>query len=113
MRRHQLGFREALWATRPGNLFTTHTPVAAAFDTYPRELVGRYGQGYAEQLGISPEELAALGHRDPNDPAEPFNMAYLAARTCGAINAVSRLHGEVSRRIFQKLASSAESVGRG
>ncbi|MBE0577122.1 MAG: alpha-glucan family phosphorylase [Desulfuromonadales bacterium] len=103
MRRYKLGFREALWATRPGNLFTTHTPVAAAFDTYSRKLVGKYGQGYAEQLGISPAELAALGHRNPDDPEEPFNMAYLAARTCGAINGVSRVHGEVSRRIFQAL----------
>jgi starch phosphorylase len=103
MRRYNLGFREALWATRPGNLFTTHTPVAAAFDTYPRDLVGKYGQDYAEQLGVSPAELAALGHRDPDDSEEPFNMAYLAARTCGAINGVSRLHGEVSRRIFQVL----------
>ncbi|MEJ2699132.1 MAG: alpha-glucan family phosphorylase, partial [Desulfuromonadales bacterium] len=103
MQRHHLTFREALWATRPGNLFTTHTPVAAGFDTYSRELIEKYAQGYADQLGISLGELITLGLRDPNNYEEPFNMAYLAARTCGAINGVSRLHGEVSRRIFQGL----------
>ncbi len=103
MQKEKIGFWEALWATRPGNLFTTHTPVAAGFDTYPEELVTRYGLNYAQRLGVSPQELAALGHGGPEHPGEPFNMAWLAARTCGAINGVSRLHGEVSRRIFQIL----------
>jgi len=44
-----------------------------------------------------------LAGRNPNDDSEPFNMAYLALRGCGALNGVSRLHGEVSRRIFQSL----------
>ena len=103
MRRHGVDFWTALWATRAGNVFTTHTPVAAAFDTFPVELAAQYGRDYAiEELGIEPEKLLALG-RLRHEPAEPFNMAYLAARTCGRINAVSRLHGEVSRRIFQDL----------
>jgi starch phosphorylase len=103
MQKQKTGFWEALWATRPGNLFTTHTPVAAGFDTYPEELVTRYGLNYAKGLGVSPQELAALGHGCPDHPGEPFNMAWLAAHTCGAINGVSRLHGKVSRRIFQSL----------
>jgi starch phosphorylase len=102
MRRHGVGFWVALWATRAGNVFTTHTPVAAAFDTFPVELLAQYGREYAEELGIAPEKLLALG-RVRHEPGEPFNMAFLAARTCGRINAVSRLHGEVSRRIFQGL----------
>jgi starch phosphorylase len=102
MRRHQVGFWPSLWATRAGNVFTTHTPVAAAFDTFPVELLAQYGRDYADELGIAPEKLLALG-RLRGDPGEPFNMAFLAARTCGRINAVSRLHGEVSRRIFQDL----------
>ena len=48
-------------------------------------------------------DLLALGRENPHDDAEPFNMAYLAVRGCGAINGVSRLHGEVSRRIFLPL----------
>jgi starch phosphorylase len=102
MRRHKVGFWPALWATRAGNVFTTHTPVAAAFDTFPVDLLAQYGRDYADELGIAPEKLLALG-RLRGDPGEPFNMAFLAARTCGRINAVSRLHGEVSRRIFQDL----------
>ncbi len=94
---------EALWATRAGNVFTTHTPVAAGFDTFPPELLMKYGQIYAERIGVAPEELIALGRKHPDDLQEPFNMAYLAIRTCGMTNGVSRLHGEVSRHIFRDL----------
>ena len=103
MRDHGVGFWEALWTTRAGNVFTTHTPVAAAFDTFPVDLLAQYGREYAAELGIPPAHLVGLGRRPGNDDAEQFNMAYLAARTCFSINAVSRLHGEVSRRIFQDL----------
>ena len=102
MKRHDVAFWPALWATRAGNVFTTHTPVAAAFDTFPVELLAQYGRDYAAELGLPPAHLLALG-RLRADSDEPFNMAFLAARTCGRINAVSRLHGEVSRRIFQDL----------
>lgn len=105
MQRHRVGFQEALWATRAGNVFTTHTPVAAGFDTYRIALLAEYGGAYAAQLGVEPAALLALGRRHAHDDNEPFNMAYLAARTCGRINAVSRLHGDVSRRIFSDLYS--------
>ena len=94
---------QAIWATRAGNVFTTHTPVAAAFDTFPLALLLEYGSHYAAELGVTPRELLALGREHPDDGNEPFNMAFLAARTCGMINGVSRLHGAVSRRIFQGL----------
>jgi starch phosphorylase len=103
MQSEGLGFREALWATRIGNVFTTHTPVAAAFDKYPSELITKYGRTYAEEIDIPGSELLGFGRLDPRDESEPFNLAYLAARTCGRINGVSRLHGEVSRRIFHGL----------
>jgi glycogen phosphorylase len=103
MEERQLNFWEALWATRPGNVFTTHTPVAAGFDTFPRDLLAKYGLIYAKDLGVAPEELVALGRCNGQDGNEPFNMAYLAARTCGMTNGVSRLHGEVSQGIFQDL----------
>ncbi len=102
MRAHRVGFWEALWATRAGNIFTTHTPVAAAFDTFPIDLLAQYGRDYAGELGLPAEHLLALG-RLHADSTEPFNMAFLATRTCARINGVSRLHGEVSRRIFQPL----------
>lgn len=103
MQRHRVGFWRALWATRAGNVFTTHTPVAAGFDTYRIALLAEYGGAYAARLGVEPAALLALGRRRAHAHDEPFNMAYLAARTCGRINAVSRLHGDVSRRIFRDL----------
>jgi glycogen phosphorylase len=97
-------FEVALAVTRTGNLFTTHTPVTAGFDRFSPALMEHYLGWYAQhKLGISLHDLLALGRRDPNDSLEPFNMAYLAVRGSGAVNGVSRLHGQVSRRIFQPL----------
>jgi starch phosphorylase len=104
MHAHGCSFAEALAVTRVGNVFTTHTPVAAGFDRFDPALVIRYLGRYAsEQLGITPDALLALGRGDPGNPAEPFNMAFLALRGSGAVNGVSRLHGAVSREIFQPL----------
>ena len=97
-------FEVALAATRAGNLFTTHTAVSAGFDRYTPALIEQYLGNYAEQkLGITRQTLLALGRRDPNDPTESFNMAYLAIRGSGAVNGVSRLHGQVSRQLFEPL----------
>jgi len=97
-------FDLALTITRAGNLFTTHTPVEAGFDRFTPSLIEKYLGKYAEEkLSISFEELLALGRRNPHDSSEPFNMAYLAIRGSGAVNGVSKLHGQVSRRIFQVL----------
>jgi glycogen phosphorylase len=97
-------FNAALTATRAGNIFTTHTAVPAGFDRFPPPLVEQYLGHYAgDALRISMRELLALGRENAGDGSEPFNMAYLAVRGSAAINAVSRLHGEVSRRIFLPL----------
>src|SRR5882762_6502221 len=97
-------FDVALAVTRAGNVFTTHTPVPAGFDRFSPALIERFLRSYAEQqLGVSLRDLLALGRENPDDPNEPFNMAYLAIRGSGAVNGVSRLHGQVSRRIFQSL----------
>ncbi len=97
-------FARALTVTRSGNLFTTHTPVEAGFDRFSPDLMRIHFERYcAERLGIGFEDLMALGRRNPEDRAEPFNMAYLAIRGSGAVNGVSRLHGAVSRAIFQPL----------
>ena len=97
-------FEVALAVTRAGNLFTTHTAVAAGFDRFAPALIEQYLGGYAEQkLGITLHDLLALGRQNPNDSSESFNMAYLAIRGSGAINGVSRLHGKVSRHLFLPL----------
>jgi glycogen phosphorylase len=101
---NKVPFDLALMITRAGNLFTTHTPVEAGFDLFALDLMGKFFKKYAEdELLISFQDLLALGRRDRNDSSEPFNMAYLAIRGSGAVNGVSRLHGQVSRRIFQVL----------
>ena len=97
-------FEVALGVTRAGNLFTTHTAVAAAFDRYPAVLVGHCLGDYArEALGITLQDLLALGRRNPLDATEDFNMAYLGIRGSGGVNGVSQLHGKVSRRLFRPL----------
>ena len=96
-------FEVALAANRPGNLFTTHTAVAAGFDCFEPGLIGKYLCIPAEQHAIPLRQLLALGRLDPGNDSENFNMAYLAIRGSGAINGVSRLHGEVSRRLFAPL----------
>ncbi|MGA2117050.1 MAG: alpha-glucan family phosphorylase [Bryobacteraceae bacterium] len=97
-------FEAALAVTRAGNLFTTHTAVAAGFDHFAPALIEQYLAGYAEnKLGIALKDLLALGRENPDDSSEAFNMAYLAIRGSGSVNGVSRLHGEVSRRLFLPL----------
>jgi len=96
-------FDVALTVTRAGNLFTTHTAVPAGFDRFDPALLRTYLARYADDLGIGIDALLALGRDNPADPAEPFNMAYLAIRSAGAVNGVSQLHGVVSRELFASL----------
>ena len=97
-------FEVALSATRAGNLFTTHTAVAAGFDRFEPALIEQYLGHYARKhLGISLRDLLALGRQNPDDGAECFNMAFLAVHGSGAVNGVSRLHGKVSRNLFEPL----------
>jgi starch phosphorylase len=104
MEDHGLTFAEALRATRTGNLFTTHTPVEAGFDRFQPALVKEYLGEYADQAGLGLQGLLSLGQSGGQDAAsQPFNLAYLAINGSGAVNAVSRLHAEVSRGLFQPL----------
>jgi starch phosphorylase len=104
MKKTGVSFEVALAITRAGNLFTTHTAVAAGFDHFSPELMEQFLGGYAkDELGISFNDLMSLGRRDPNNFSESFNMAYLAIRGSGAVNGVSQLHGVVSRQLFEGL----------
>ena len=97
-------FDTALTITRAGNLFTTHTAVPAGFDRFDPQLIERYLGTYArERLRIPLDQLLALGRNEENGSSLPFNMAWLAVHGSGAVNAVSRLHAQVSRRIFLPL----------
>ncbi|MGD0676333.1 MAG: alpha-glucan family phosphorylase [Polyangiaceae bacterium] len=104
MREKGQSFAVAMAATRPGNVFTTHTPVEAGFDRFSPEIVkSTLGAYVRDELGISLGDFLALGRVQPEDEREPLSMAWLAARASGAMNGVSRRHGEVSRKIFQVL----------
>ena len=104
MQETALPFEVALAVTRAGNVFTTHTAVAAGFDRYPPALIEQYLGGYArEKLGTAIHDLLALGRQNPDDSSENFNMTYLAIRGSGTVNGVSRLHGKVSRHLFEPL----------
>jgi starch phosphorylase len=98
-------FPTALWATRAGNVFTTHTPVAAAFDVFPPALMRKYGGEYSLRCGLDPVHMMAMGTAYSTDPAASFNMAYLAMHCCARTNAVSQLHARASCRIFAPLFS--------
>lgn len=104
MKENGTSFEEALAVTRAGNLFTTHTAVAAGFDHFSPSLMWKYfGQYTQEELGISFDDLMTLGRQNPDNSMESFNMAYLAINGSGAVNGVSRLHGKVSQSLFQNL----------
>lgn len=102
----KLDFWDAFWASRAGNVFSTHTPVPAGFDRFPIDVLRKYlfcfdcAQG---NTGVSPDDLIALGAESQDDGGELFNMAYLGQRGSAVTLGVSRLHGEFSRRIFQPL----------
>jgi glycogen phosphorylase len=98
-----LTFDEAVEAVRSGTIFTTHTPVSAGIDRFPRELMDRYFKGWAKECDISIDQLMALGHFPDESPDAPFNMAVMGLRLAGLSNGVSKLHGDVSRRMFQPL----------
>ncbi len=101
---HHVSFEVAMTITRAGNMFTTHTAVPAGFDRFGPELCRKHLEHYAkDELAIPMESLLALGRQNPGDASEPLNMAYLALRGSGQVSGVSKLHGKVSRQIFQPL----------
>ncbi len=94
-------FPVALWATRAGNVFTTHTPVEAGFDRFERDLLRKYAKDYTAASGLSHNALATMGAKTIEDDSSLFNIAFLALSGSCFVNGVSRLHGRVSKRIFQ------------
>jgi glycogen phosphorylase len=96
----KLDFYSALQVVAAANIFTTHTPVPAGNDAFPREMMRRYFTEFAGQLGIPFEELFTFGQTRVN-PDDPFSMTILALRASRHANGVSKLHGEVSRGLWK------------
>jgi len=98
-----LNFHEGLEVVRGGTIFTTHTPVPAGIDEFEPELAEKYIGYFLDYFGISREDFLGLGRRNPKNRKEPFNMALLALRTTAYANGVSKLHGKVSRNMWQSI----------
>lgn len=97
-----LPFQAALWAARSNALFTTHTPVPAGNDSFAFDLMDRFFGDFWGRMGLDRERFLALGRFDYAWGPQ-FSMTVLALRTAGLANGVSRLHGEVSRRMWHSL----------
>ncbi len=108
-----LDFDSALEISRAGTVFTTHTPVPAGIDRFPRDLVAQYFGGDNAQSGVPVERILALGAEDfeGGDPGM-FNMAVMGFRLAQRANGVSALHGHVSRGMFGGLWPSFDAEER-
>src|ERR1700678_2193770 len=84
-------------------VFTTHTPVPAGHDRFDADLIEEHLGPLREKMGLSPESLMGLGREDPNNQSETFCMTVLGLRLSRRANAVSALHGEVSRAMWTGL----------
>jgi phosphorylase/glycogen(starch) synthase len=103
MNRYNIGFDTAKELVRATTLFTTHTPVPAGHDTFEEHLIRAYLSHLPQQFNISWERFIGLGRFNPNDPNEEFSMSVLATNLSQEVNGVSRIHGKVSREMFQRL----------
>ena len=104
MKEHNVSFEVAREMASSRLIFTTHTPVPAGNDIFPLDLMDRYFSSYySSELGISSTEFLIMGSRDSNIPVNGFDMAVLALKVAGKRNGVSKLHGDVSKRLFSTL----------
>jgi len=103
MDKHNLDFPAARAMAKPSLIFTTHTPVAAGHDYFPTNLMHHYFADYAAKLGLSFDDFMALGRKNRDNKNEDFCMTILALRMASYRNGVSRLHGEVSRKLWKDI----------
>ena len=98
-----MAFDVAVEAVRAGGVFTTHTPVPAGIDRFERALIEKYFSGFADECGVTIDELFAVG-TSPDEGDDPkFNMAVMSLRLAARRNGVAELHGKVSRSMFNSL----------
>jgi starch phosphorylase len=98
-----LTFDEALREVAHHTVFTTHTPVPAGHDRFPANLVEEHLGPLRDKLGISLAQLMGLGRVEPQNEHEPFCMTVIGLKLSRRANAVSALHGDVSRRMWAHL----------
>ena len=103
MKEDGLPFDEALRETAQHTVFTTHTPVPAGHDRFSGALVEEHLGPLRDELRISHEQLMGLGRVEPQNESESFCMTVLSLKLSRRANAVSSLHGHVSRRMWAHL----------
>lgn len=103
MEENHLSFAEARGIVSSSSVFTTHTPVPAGIDIFHPDVMQRYFGDYAVSLGLSFKDFLALGRQNPSDDGESFSMAVLAIHLANEVNGVSKLHGQVARRMWKAL----------
>ena len=103
MKNHEMTFDDALRETAASGVFTTHTPVPAGHDRFDAGLVEEHLGPLSDELGLSQQSFMGLGRVDPHNESESFCMTVLAFKTSRRANAVSNLHGVVSRRMWHGL----------
>src|SRR6266513_3386896 len=96
----KLNFYAALQVAASANVFTTHTPVPAGNDSFPREMMRKYFGSFATEIGLPFDEFFSFGQTRLN-ATDPFSMTILALRLSRHSNGVSKLHGEVSRSLWK------------
>ncbi|HMK36371.1 MAG TPA: alpha-glucan family phosphorylase, partial [Desulfomonilaceae bacterium] len=100
---YRVPFDVAREAVAASTVFTTHTPVPAGIDLFPPELVEHYFGNYVQTIGITVRDLLSLGRENPDDRTSPLSMAVLALRMSRGVNAVSKLHRQVSRKMWSSM----------
>ena len=103
MKEKQVSFEMARDIVSSKTVFTTHTPVPAGNDIFPLDLVEKYFKDYWDRLGISKEEFLKMGMEPEPKQNAGFNMGILALKVAGKKNGVSKLHGAVSRELFNNV----------
>jgi glycogen phosphorylase len=103
MEEKKLSFIEACEFVRATSVFTTHTPVPAGNEVFATELIDKYLEPFYKKLGLKKEEFLALGRQNPADTKETFSMTVLALKLSDHANGVSKLHGTISRSMWQNI----------
>ena len=98
-----IGFDDALREVAQRTVFTTHTPVPAGHDRFDAGLIEEHLGPLRDQLGISLQQLMGLGRVEPHNEGETFCMTVIGLKLSRRANAVSALHGHVSRRMWAHL----------
>jgi len=103
MDKYNLEFQSAIQICKRTSIFTTHTPVAAGHDEFPKQLIKPYIKPYADKFAVSEDELLSWGEPPGKKNTDKFFMFIFGIKFSGFINGVSRLHGQVARSMWQSL----------